>query len=169
MLKFVESKDAVEIQSYMSTGRRSFFLLLALLPLLAPYELIYKPNWHNYLNGFFLFAAAISFGALAVSALLVWAAIAGLDSVLRFDRGAGTVTSTFGAPIVGWRTDQCPLKMVAIVRVDEHEWSDGAPSYSLMAQMTDGREFKTGSSWVKEDIEALVTSVSAFLGRPRRV
>ena len=164
MFRVIEGKEAIEIQSYMPTGKRVLFFLLALFPLLAPYELIIQPNWRSYVNVFFLFAAVISAGALAVSAFLVWAAIAGLNSKLRFDRADGTVTYSVGAPIVRWRTHKYPIEAIAHLGVEKHDWSDGAPSYSFLTQMADGSKFKSGSSWSREEIEDIIQRVSAFLG-----
>jgi hypothetical protein len=163
MIRVIESKDVLEIKSLMPAGLRILFLLLALFPLLAPYELIIRPGWNSYLNVFFLFAAVISIGALAVSAFLVWAAAAGLSTVLRFDREDGSLKYWAGAPIVRWRTEKYPIEAVEKLQVDKHDWSDGAPSYSLVTIMNDGRSFKTGSSWSKEEIEEINRRASSFL------
>jgi hypothetical protein len=37
MLKVIEGKEILEIHSYIPTGQRALFLVLALFPLLAPY------------------------------------------------------------------------------------------------------------------------------------
>ena len=169
MIRVIEGKEVIEIQSYMPAGLRVLFFLLALFPLLAPYELIIRPNWHSYLNVFFLFSALISVGALAVSAFLVWAAIAGLNSKVRFDRAEGTLTYSAGAPIVRWHFRQCPIESIALLRVEKNDWSDGAPSYSFLTQITDGSKFKSGSSWSSEEIEDIVQRVSTFLGMSTRV
>ena len=91
------------IQDRMPPGKRVLFLLLAQVPLLAPYELIVLPKWQEYWNLFFFFAALISLGALAVSAFLVWAAIAGLDKEARIDRFRGRFTYIDRAPVVPLR------------------------------------------------------------------
>lgn len=164
MIRVIESKDVLEIKSLWPAGRRVLFLLLALFPLVAPYELIIRPNWDSYLNVFFLFAAAVSIGAMAVSALLVWTAVAGLSTVLRFDRADGSMEYSVGAPIVRWRTEKYPIEAIEKLQVDEHDWSEGWPSYSLVTIMIDGKSFKTGSSWSKQEIEAINQKVSSFLG-----
>lgn len=164
MLRVVEGKEVLEIQSYMPIGQRVLFLLFAFFPLLAPYELIIQPRWHSYLHVFFLFAAVISAGALAVSALLVWASIAGLNSQLRFDKTDGMLTYLVGAPIVRWRTYHCPLENIVRLHIETHDWSDGAPSYSFVTHLADGRRLKSSSSYSKEEIEDMVQQVSAFLG-----
>jgi len=56
------------IHSPMHRGMRIVLGAVALFPLLAPYELLFRTRWESYLNPFFLFFAAISIGALAVSA-----------------------------------------------------------------------------------------------------
>ncbi len=164
MPKVIETEEFIEIQSPMPVGKRVLFLLMSCFPFLAPYELILRPDWEDYRNLFFLMAAGISVGALAVSALLVWAALAGLSSTLRFDRAQGILTYTAGAPIIRWRAHRCPIADISHLRVEKHDWSEGSPSYSFRAHMEDGTEFRSGSSWSKEEIEEIYQRVSAFLG-----
>jgi hypothetical protein len=164
MFTVIESGDVIEIRYRMRTGLRVILLLLALVPLLAPYELIIRPDWHDYLNIFFLFAALVSAGALMVSLLLAWAAVAGLNSRSRFDRVGRTFTHSSGAPLIRWRTTTCPIDHIERLQVEEHAWSDGSPSFSLVTRLADGRAFKSGSSWSRQEIEDLVRRVSLFLG-----
>jgi hypothetical protein len=164
MIRVIESKEAIEIQSDMRPGLRILFGVLALFPLIAPYELIIRPNWQSYFNVSFLFVAAISFGALAVSAFLVWAAIAGLNSRLKFNRSDGILTYSAGAPIVPWRTVHYAIESLDRLQVEKHDWSEGSPGYSFVAIMADGKSFESESSWSREEIEAIVKRVSVFLG-----
>lgn len=164
MIRVIESKEAIEIQSDMPAGLRILFVVFALFPLLAPYELIIRPNWQSYFNVPFLFVAAISLGALAVSAFLVWAAVAGLNSRLKFDRSNRTLTYSAGAPVVSWHTVQYAIESLDRLQVEKHDWSEGSPSYSFVAIMADGRSFKSESSWSREEIEAIAKRVSIFLG-----
>jgi hypothetical protein len=164
MINIIENKEVIEIQSPMPTGRRILFGIIALFPLIAPYELIIKPNWQNVLNVFFLFVLLISIGAIAVSAILVWAAIAGLSSNLKIDRSKRTITYSTGAPVVPWRTVHYPLASLQQLSVEKTDWSDGSPSYTLVAQMVDGKALKSSASWQKEEIEEVKRRVTAFLG-----
>jgi hypothetical protein len=164
MINIIENKEVIEIQSPMPTGRRILFGIIALFPLIAPYELIIKPNWQNVLNVFFLFVLLISIGAIAVSAILVWAAIAGLSSNLKIDRSNRTITYSTGAPVVPWRTVHYPLASLQQLSVEKTDWSDGSPSYTLVAQMVDGKALKSSASWQKEEIEEIKRRVTAFLG-----
>jgi hypothetical protein len=162
-LPIVETADTLEIASPMLVGKRILFFLLAIFPLIAPYELLLKPRWTGYANVFFLFAAAISIGALALTALLVFAAVAGLQSRMRFDRARGLFTYAASAPVVPLRTAEAPLASIASLEIRTYDWSDGAPSYALSVALRDGRIFQTSSTWSKEEVEALKRRASAFL------
>jgi hypothetical protein len=163
MIKVIENADFIEVQSQIPGGQRVLFLLLSLFPLIAPYELIIRPDWQHYFNVFFLFAAFIAAGAMVVSAFFVWFAVAGLDSQLRFDRVRGSLVYSFGAPVVKWRTSKCPLDTFTELQVEKTDWSEGQPSYSLVALMADGRTFKVGSSNSREEIETIILRITTFL------
>jgi hypothetical protein len=158
-----ESANTLEIESPMRAGKRVLFLLLALFPLVAPYELLFKPRWTGFVNIFFLFSALVSLGAAGVSAFLVFAAVAGIRSRMRFDRARGTFTYTASSPATGARASEHPLASVTDLSVFTHEWSDGAPSYSLKVELAGGRFFATSSSWSREEVEGIRTRAAAFL------
>jgi hypothetical protein len=86
MPRVVETDSSLEIQDRMTLLMRLIFGLLALFPSLAPYELLILPRWHNYLNPVFFFFALISIGALAVSGFFIWAAVAGKNKLIRFNK-----------------------------------------------------------------------------------
>lgn len=166
-LPVVEGADTLEIESPMPVGKRVVFFLLALFPLLAPYQLLWKPRWTGYLNLFFLFALLVSAGAMCVSALLAWAAVGGIRSRMTFDRTRGLFTYTAWAPAMGTRTTRVPLDAIAAASVKVHEWSDGPDSYSLEISTRDQKTFATSSSWSRSEVEALRERVDAFRGAPR--
>jgi hypothetical protein len=99
VLRIVETADVLEVQAPKPQSRRGLFLVLSLAPLLAPYELIVRPNWDNYSNPHFLFAALVSGGAVAMSAFFAWAALAGLSSRMRFDRVGRTFSYSASAQL----------------------------------------------------------------------
>ncbi|MGD8242351.1 MAG: hypothetical protein PVF59_05985 [Desulfobacterales bacterium] len=164
MLKVIATQNYIEIQSRLPAGQRALLAAVAVFPLLAPYQLIIRPDWQGYLNVYFLFVAAISIGAVAVSGLFAWAAVAGLNERLRFDRAQGYLTYAVGAPIVRQQTTRRPLADIAHLETVIHDWSDGAPSYSFVTHMVDGKTFKAGSSWSRKEIDRIVARVSTFLG-----
>lgn len=137
MIRVSENERRLDVSSPMPLGKRVLFALLALIPLLAPYELMWRVQWNDYRHPAFLFAAVISAGAAALSLLLVFAALAGLSSRMTLDAARATFTYSTGAPIVPRRTRVLPLSSLESVHVRSHEWSDGAPSYTLAVTMSD--------------------------------
>jgi hypothetical protein len=158
-----ERHDRLEVCSPMRAGMRVVFAVLALFPLLAPYELIVKVEWESYLHPFFLLAALISVGATALSAFLVFAAVAGLSSQMVFDARAATFTYSSQVPLVRPASQVYPLAEVVRVELRERDWSDSAPSYHLGVVMAGGAVFESGSSWSRGEIESLRVRVEQFL------
>ena len=165
-LKLIETASRIEIVSPMPVGRRVFFALLSLFPLLAPYELIFRIRWNDYLNVFFLFVAFICAGALSLTAFLLFATVAGLESKMVFDKTRGTFTYTARAPVIPKRSREYPIRSIKGLETVTHDWSDGSPSYSLKVLTADGQGFSSSSSWSREEIDNLQSRVSAFLGLP---
>lgn len=163
MTTIVEGNEALEINSPMSAGQRVLFGLLALFPWLAPYELILRIDWQSYFNLPFLLVAVISAGAIALSAFLIWAAIAGLSSSIRIDRAHGKISYSASAPIVPLRTSSFPIISIERMQIAVTDWSDSAPSYALEFLLAGGQSIRTGSSWSRPEMEALLERVATFL------
>jgi len=157
----VERPGRVEVRAPMATGLRFVFAVLALVPLLAPYELIWSVRWQTLLHPFALVAGAISAGAIVLSALLAFAALAGLSVRIVFDAGAGTFTYVTWAPVVRSRAVVLPLAAIVEVGVGERAWSDGSPSYHLRVATASGEVFEAASSWERAEVERLVERVLA--------
>lgn len=166
MLRVTESGDRLEITSPMPVGKRLLFAVLALVPLLAPYQLLIAPGWESILNPFFGFAALISLGALAVSGFLVWAAIAGIESTARFDRQRRTLTTVARAPVMPLQARTYSLDDLRAIEVTATEWSDGGPSFSLEIDTADGRAFKLLAEYDKAEAEEVWRQISRFLAHP---
>ena len=149
--------------SKLRPGVRWLLALLSLFPLLAPYELLLEVRWPSYAHPFFLLAALISAGAVVVSVLVFWAAVAGLSSRMVFDAARSTFTFTTRAPILRSRQSECPLSELERVEVTTWEWSDGAPSYSIRVVSRSGESFTSGASWSKDEVEAVRRRAAAIL------
>jgi hypothetical protein len=161
--ELVERAERLEIRSPMHVGMRLLLAALGFFPLLAPYELLIRIDWEHYLNLFFFLSAFISAGATAVSAFLFFAAVAGLNSTMVFDRRAATFNYSSQAPIVRRSTLSHPLSDVRSIEVDVRDWSDSAPTYHLGVTMSDGTVFESGSSWSRDEIESIRSRVVKFL------
>ncbi len=162
-LHIIQTPDRLSVYAPLPAGNRLLFLLLSLFPLLAPYELLFRIRWTTYWNFFFLFAAAISAGAVVVSAFLVWAAVAGMNTEMVFDARLGIFYYAAQAPILRRRVQEHPLASVKEIAVETHEWSDGAPTYSLKAVLADGKTFSLGSCWSRAEVNAVRDQAAAFI------
>ncbi len=151
----VESDERLEIRSPMRPGMRVFLAVLAIFPLIAPYELLVRVEWQHYLNPFFLLAAFISAGAMGLSAFFVYAAVAGLSSEIVFDMSNSTLTHTFEAPVVRRTRRVYPLSALSALETVERDWSDSSPTYHLEVLLDDGTVIESGPSWSREDIDVI--------------
>lgn len=163
MKMLVDQDGVIELREIMTPGRRLVFLLLSFFPLLAPYQLILRPHWDSYFNFFFILSLAISLGALSLTAFLIYAAIAGLSSSLRFDPAARVLTYTRQAPIVPLRREQISFHLIDKVEVEEHDWSDGGSTFSIKVSLEGGRSFKSGSVWHRAEAEEAYQRVKELL------
>lgn len=161
--ELVERMDCLEIRSRMGVGMRILLAALGLFPLLAPYELLIKIDWEHFMNPFFFLAAFISAGAMALSAFLFFAAVAGLSSKIVFDRRTATFSYSSEAPVVRRTRQVQPLSDVRSTEIGIHDWSDSAPTYHLGITVKDGTVFESGSSWSRDEIEWIQGRVDQFL------
>jgi hypothetical protein len=165
MPELLEYGDHIEIRSPMRGGLRLVFALIALFPLLAPYELLVRVDWQYYLSPFFLLALFISAGAVALSGFLVFAAIAGLSSRMVFDARQKTFTYSSEAPVIRKAKSAYPMSALHRIDVESCEWSDSAPTHHLRVFTSDGKKFESSSSWSRNEIEDMRSRVDLFLRR----
>ena len=152
----------------MSPLKRFIFLLISLIPLLAPYQLLILPRWNDYFNLVFLFVLVISLGALMVSGFFMWAAIAGINAQMRFNKNKHTFTFLASAPVMPLRTFEYPIPSILNLAIETHDWTDGPPGYSFCVEMGDGRAYSIGTAWSLEEVEDIKKQVEKFLGRSDR-
>ena len=167
MLRVVESGDELNVTAPMTPGLRAFFFLIGLVPLAAPYELLIKPGWETIFHPFFALAAIISGGAVVVSALFVWASVAGIEAGARFDRRRRTLTTVERAPVMPTRTRTRPLDELRAIEIEKTEWSDSGPTYSLRLECADGLTLKLQAAYARpEEAEAVRRHIGNFLAGP---
>jgi len=165
MPELMEYADYIEIRSPMRRGLRLAFALLALFPLLGPYQLLVRIDWQYYLHPFFFVALFISAGAVALSGFLIFAAVAGLSSRMVFDATRKTFTYSSEAPFVRRAASVYPMSALKRIDVQSREWSDGAPTHHLRVLTSDGEGFESASSWSSKEIEEIRIRVNMFLRR----
>lgn len=161
--ELIERVSHIEVHSPMRPGLRVALALLALVPLLAPYELLLRVPWRQSMHPAFFVAVLVSAGALVVSAILLFAAIAGLSSTMLFDKRSGTFAYAAGSPVLRRSARTLPLSAIREVEIGVRDWSDGAPTYHLRVSFTDGTAFESGSSTSRDEIELIRSRVAQFL------
>lgn len=162
MLEVSERAGRLEIVSPMRFGVRLVVALVGLVPLLAPYELLLRPQWPPFVNPLFAFAALISVVAVALSGFCFLTALAGLGSRMILDSAAGTFTHSAAAPLVRKRTAVYSLGAITQVEVRTREWSDSGPSFWAAITTADGKVFATASVDSREEVERLVDRIKAL-------
>lgn len=161
--ELVERANRLEVRSPMRAGMRVLLATLAFFPLLAPYELLIRVEWQQYMHPAFFLVAFISAGAAALSAILLFAAIGGLSSQMVFDKGSETFTYSAEAPVIRRTGQTHPLSEVCGVEVGVRDWSDSAPTYHLGVSVADGTVFESGSSCSRDEIELIRARLQQFL------
>jgi hypothetical protein len=147
----------------MAGGMRVLLAGLAFVPLLAPYELLIEIDWQRFLSPIFFLALIVSAGAIAVSALLFFAAAAALSSTMVFDRRSKTFSYFSEAPVLRRARRTESLADIRSVEVRVREWADGPPTYYLAVTVEDGTAFETGSSPSRGEIEKIRSRVADLL------
>jgi hypothetical protein len=161
--KIFEHEGRLEIISPMRNSMRVLLAVLALFPLLAPYDLLIRLEWEYYLHPFFFLAALVSAGAVSLSVFLLFASIAGLSSMMMFERSTATFIYSEKAPLTKWIRRTHALTDISVVALGVREWSDSAPTYHLEVIMSDSTKFESGASWSRNEIESIQDRVRQFL------
>ena len=167
MIEVIEQPDRITVVSRTTVGMRVVFALLALFPLIAPYQLLIRIQWQTYLHPFFALAAIISAGAVALSIFFVFAALAALDSTTIFDADSSSMTYSAVAPIVKQSSATVPFEQLAELAAEKRDWSDGAPSYYLRIETSGAGVYEAASSWSRQEIEAIRSRISEFVAETR--
>lgn len=152
---------------------RLILTLLALFPLLAPFELLIQPYLENRLHWqapslfgaiFLVCVLCVSLGAVFVSCIFLLSAIFGLDQTLEVDPVEQALTLTQKIPLRkprGQRHRFSEIKHVDLVAV---EWSDGDPSYRVVVDLNDMRSLSISVNGPKEHGTEVVQQIRALLG-----
>jgi hypothetical protein len=148
----------------MRPATRIFIFIAGLIPLLAPYELLFKPKWNTFVSPFFFIALLISLGAVVVTVFFLAAAVVGLNEMIRFNAVQREVTYGFGAPLLKWREKRVPFAEINEVHVKTQTWSDGPDTYTLRLDTPNGRAIHFGTFATVEEAETTRANVRTILG-----
>jgi hypothetical protein len=139
-----ESETQLVFVERMAPGLRVFVFLVGFVPLLAPYELLIKPNWQGF-SLFMILPIFISLGATSVGLAFMAAGLLGLNHALHFDAASKTVFYIFETAITPLRRRQYDFAEVATVEINVHTWDSSADTYGVRVTFADGRKVEVGS------------------------
>lgn len=121
------TSGTIEFRSTISPIVRVLLLAGALIPLIAPYELVLRPRWESPLAVFGVFAILASIGAVAVSIILAAVAIFGLNEEVTVDPERGVIRYTCKRLLFPLRTCEYPLNALTAVAMTTEEITDNGP------------------------------------------
>ena len=151
------------LEDRMSPGLRAILVVLGLLPLAAPYELLVRVRWEEFLNLPFAFVLAISIGAIAVGGAFIYGAVAGISKVVRFDKEVLVFDYFARAGIFPARRRRYAFGQITHVGTEKHDWGDRPPSHTVKLTLTDGRQIDFGTSWTNQEVGDAVRKIRALI------
>lgn len=164
MVHVTEDMHGLEVRDDVSRGQRVVLFALGFIPLIAPYELLIRPNWQDTAFGLpLVMVLFISLGAVIISMVLFVSALAGASLSLHFDGVARQLCIQSAAPLPGRRTVAIPFDEIVDLRLDEKVWSEGEPTYALTVQTRGGRTYRTRSSSSKTEMEQTLQKIRAII------
>jgi hypothetical protein len=147
----------------MGPAARLFLFAAGLVPLLAPYELIIRPDWTTFASPAFIFALVISAGAISVSVLMLGAAIAGIDDEVRFEPAGREVIHRSRSPVARMRERRYPFDSVASLETEAVQWDSRADTFRLRLVTRDGQTIRFGAFGRRDSAERVRADLLAIL------
>jgi len=161
--RFRTAQGNAVLSTTMSARARTLFGLAATLPLLAPYELLLRPDWPDKLSMAWVLCALVSLGALAVTVLLAGVAVFGLNRQVEFVVNDGVVRVTDRHLLMRARTTRVPFADATALEVISHDWSDGPSTYDLRLMPGSGKGIDFGDFATRQEAESVRAELLALL------
>lgn len=154
------------VSTTMSAKARLGFGLVAILPLLAPYNLLVKPDWAGTSGLALLFTVVVSLGAVAVSVLLILVAIFGINRRVEFNQTTKTVHVSESHLMQSKREFDYPFAEITELELVCHDWSDGPSTYDIRLTPSAGKPFAFGDFSSHASAENALASLRTIVGSP---
>lgn len=151
----------VELESRLTPLGRLLLGALALVPWLAPYELLFKPRWLSPASPMFLFALVISLGAIAVSAMLLMGALLGRSRRIIIERGSDEILEVTDTVLRRRHVRRVPLRKVRSASVMTQS-SDGPDASFLRLELDGGDVLDTPTCAERPSLEQVAQLVTTW-------
>ncbi len=166
MEQITQTADRIEFSERMSTGLRVFLFIVGLLPWLAPYELLIRPDWTGF-SIFTLFFLVISLGAVAVSLAFIGGAIFGMNQTLIIDRAQRTIIHAYESAAFPLKVRTYAFGQLQSIELVEHDWDSGPSTYGLKFTFAGGHHTEPGSLSSREEARQWKERIEGWLGPAR--
>ena len=158
-----ESGELIEFSDHMSPLVRVVIFVFGLMPLYAPYDLLFPLSRWKGVSVFLVGAAVISLGATVLSLLFMAAALLGISSRVRFDGASRIVTYSWETAVTGLRVRQHAFEEIERLGIETHEWSDGPATHRIVAEIKAGRGFEFGKFDARADAERYLEKLEKMI------
>jgi hypothetical protein len=152
----------VEVESRLTPLGRLLLGVLALVPWLAPYELLFKPRWLSPASPMFLFALVISLGAIGVSAMLLMGALLGRSRRIIIERGSDEILEVTDTVLRRRHVRRVPLRTVRGASVMTQSSSDGPDAFFLRLELDGGDVLDTPTCAEKSSLDQVAQLVTTW-------
>ena len=162
MPEVIESETQLVFVERMAPAFRVVVFVIGFFPLIAPYELLIKPNWQGF-SLFMILPIIISLGATSIGLTFMAAGLLGLNHALHFDAASKTAFYIYETAITPLRRRQYDFAEVATVDIHVHTWDSGPDTYGLRVTFADGRKVEVGSFPDKDEADKYLQRIQAML------
>ena len=140
-----QTPNKIEFIASFSLGVRITLALFGFLPLLAPYELLIKPDWPTGVSVAMLFALMISLGAVGVTLFLFAAAVLGRGEHFQFDAANRVVVYRFKTAVNPAGKEVYGFAQIESLGLKVNEWDSGPNSYDICLNIRGQRQMTFGN------------------------
>jgi hypothetical protein len=144
MTPIEQTANKLEFKSSLPPLARLLFLLFGLIPLLAPYELLIKPNWTGRISIVMLFFLVISIGATIVSLFFIAAALLGRSQHIQFDASNRVIRYRYKTALHPFREARYDFSQVEALELKTTAWDSSPDTYSIILKIRDQRDLTLG-------------------------
>lgn len=163
MSKITQTDRKIVFTEQLSAAIRIFLALIGLAALLlAPYELLIRPQWHGF-SPLFAFVLLISIGAILIGGLFIAAGLLGLNQIMTVDYTHQTLAHVYQSALTPLRRKVYRFDQVTSVELAVHDWSDGPATYGIKFKLRDGQKIEIGSLTTKEDAAQVLSKLENWL------
>lgn len=139
------TSDKLEFISSFSPIVRIILALFGFFPLLAPYELLLKPDWQVGVSVAMVFMLVISLGAVGISLFLFAAAVLGRSQHFEFDAANRVVVYRFNTAVNPAGREVYDFAQVESLELKVNEWDSGPNTYDICLNIRGRREMSFGN------------------------